>query len=140
MPSEISNGPYVCQRESKAEGIFIAYRSKGEAPVLHAHAATVPVVCALGCGILDKTEGRIKAHIHSGAQAALGGAAITQQGAKLVELVGAGDRIGNENFSRHLQIGMASAQKEITEMQQKRDAAQSALTMMIENLQMEATL
>jgi hypothetical protein len=30
--------------------------------------------------------------------------------------------------------------KEITEMQQKRDAAQSALTMMIENLQMEATL
>jgi hypothetical protein len=30
--------------------------------------------------------------------------------------------------------------KEITEMQQKRDAAQSALTTMIENLQMEATL
>jgi uncharacterized phage infection (PIP) family protein YhgE len=30
--------------------------------------------------------------------------------------------------------------KEITEMHQKRDAAQSALTMMIENLQMEATL
>ena len=33
-----------------------------------------------------------------------------------------------------------SLRKEITEMQQKRDAAQSALTMMIENLQMEATL
>jgi hypothetical protein len=30
--------------------------------------------------------------------------------------------------------------KEIAEMQQRRDAAQSALTMMIENLQMEATL
>jgi chromosome segregation ATPase len=30
--------------------------------------------------------------------------------------------------------------KEITEMQQKRDAAQSALTTMVENLQMEATL
>ncbi len=30
--------------------------------------------------------------------------------------------------------------REITEMQQKRDAAQSALTMMIENLQMETTL
>jgi chromosome segregation ATPase len=30
--------------------------------------------------------------------------------------------------------------KEITEMQQKRDAAQSALTTTIENLQMEATL
>jgi hypothetical protein len=54
--------------------------------------------------------------------------------------VGYFEHSGHVRGSQDVNVDFTALRKEITEVQQKRDAAQSALTTMIENLQMEATL
>ena len=70
---------------------FMGHMFKGETPVFHGEAATVPVVAGLHAAVLQRVLVQVIAEIHAAAEAGLGAGAVAERGTDLLIV---GDRRG----------------------------------------------
>src|SRR5262249_24552515 len=129
---QIAEGADVGQGKSEAVLVFIADRFEGETPVFEADAAAIPVVSGLHGCVLKYIELAVETDVRVGAPPSLGWTAIAELSAELIkqrlhagrlaEDVGNAERqrltgVGiGDHLARHLQIGMAGADKEVAEV------------------------
>src|ERR1700746_3913549 len=85
--ADVSKRPDVGQGETEAELVFVADGSQGEAAVLDAESAAIPVVGGLHGAVLQEPEIGVEADRGGAAEAAFVGVTISQQQAELVEVL-----------------------------------------------------
>src|ERR1700733_2633095 len=105
----------VRQSEREAEQVFIAHIGNRVTAVLHRHAAAIPVVSGLRADELQRIALRVETKTAGGTKAALGGASVSQGGAKLVESRRGCSRHGC-GLHRYLQECIATADRHLPEV------------------------